>query len=536
VFGGQFSLRIRGRTGLGIIRSLIMKKLTIQAMLQLAERHGGECLSDVYVNSKSKLLWQCAKGHQWKAAPYKIQYGSWCPKCSGNVKLTIEDMHRLAETRGGRCLSDVYVNTHTLLQWECKEGHRWQNTHANVGRGQWCPHCAGLAELTIQEMRSLAESRGGRCLSDVYVNTHTPLLWECRARHRWEAQPSSVKGSSWCPVCAGHTSPSMNDINRLANERGGKCLSRDYKDSQSPLEWECIEGHQWKATWNNIRRGKWCPTCSAGLGERICREFFSQLFRCPFPKSRPEWLVNKAGNRMELDGYSATLRIAFEHQGKQHYDTDSHFFGIEKDLSRRQEDDTLKSDLCTQKGIALVAVPQIPDLLPLDQVRAFIKEALAANGIPLPQDFITRDVDLNRAYRTPGSRELLDHLRAIATEHGGKCLSTSYVNSITKLKWECAKGHQWTATPNGVQQGAWCPECGAAKRGHAQRLGLPEMQAIAASRGGRCLSDEYVNSKTHLLWRCKEGHEWKASPDNIKRGKWCPICGYRRGWERRRSR
>jgi len=370
----------------------------------------------------------------------------------------------------------------------------------------------------------------------------------------------------------------LSDVQRLARERGGKLLSQNYRNANAHLEWECNDGHRWKATWSHIRLGNWCPECSAGLGERICREFFGQLFQNPFPKARPEWLINRAGNRMELDGYSATLGIAFEHQGRQHYDAEGYFFGSERDLSRRQEDDVLKSNLCAQRGITLVSVPEIPTLLPLDQVRAFIKEQLAAKRIPLPQDFDTRDVDINRAYRTSGSREILNHLRMIAAEHGGQCLSPHYVNDNTNLLWQCAQGHKWEADPGHMKQGTWCPFCAGrgktigdmqrlaaqkggqcispaylgaltnlrweCERGHrweatpvaigsgrwchvcqSTKLTIEEMQAIAQSRGGKCLSKQYTNSYTRLLWECSKGHCWEAQPSHIRRGNWCPKCG-----------
>lgn len=126
-----------------------MKKLTIQAMRQLAENHGGKCLSDVYVGSESKLSWRCAKGHEWMAVHSHVRNGSWCPFCAGKAKLTIQHMHRLAETRGGRCVSDVYVSALSKLTWECAKGHRWMATPNNIQQGTWCPKCVGLAKLTI---------------------------------------------------------------------------------------------------------------------------------------------------------------------------------------------------------------------------------------------------------------------------------------------------------------------------------------------------------------------------------------------------
>ena len=59
------------------------------------------------------------------------------------------------------------------------------------------------AKLTIEEMRELAESRGGKCLSEKYVNACTKLHWQCAKGHEWEATPGNVKNAhTWCPVCA----------------------------------------------------------------------------------------------------------------------------------------------------------------------------------------------------------------------------------------------------------------------------------------------------------------------------------------------
>ncbi len=55
---------------------------------------------------------------------------------------------------------------------------------------------------TIAEMRSIAEKRGGKCLSEVYVNNKARLVWQCVNGHIWEARPVNVKSGRWCPACA----------------------------------------------------------------------------------------------------------------------------------------------------------------------------------------------------------------------------------------------------------------------------------------------------------------------------------------------
>jgi hypothetical protein len=55
-------------------------------------------------------------------------------------------------------------------------------------------------------------------------------------------------------------------------------------------------------------------------------------------------------------------------------------------------------------------------------------------------------------------------------------------------------------------------------------LTIKDMQKIARSWGGRCLSKKYVDHYTPLKWRCKKGHVWKAAPHTIKQERWCPFC------------
>src|SRR5210317_954475 len=95
----------------------------IKPLQRLAKKRGGKCLSLTYKNSVTKLMWQCAKSHQWEALPGNIKQGTWCPYCSGKMKLTIEEILLLAERHNGKCLSDKYHGSHTRLFLECRFGH-----------------------------------------------------------------------------------------------------------------------------------------------------------------------------------------------------------------------------------------------------------------------------------------------------------------------------------------------------------------------------------------------------------------------------
>lgn len=111
-------------------------------------------------------------------------------------------------------------------------------------------------------------------------------------------------------------------------------------------------------------------------------------------------------------------------------------------------------------------------------------------------------------------------MEQLARQLGGRCLSTSYKNNFTKLRWRCRAGHLWRSLPKAVKQGHWCDKCfDDWRRGNIERI-----QQIASKRGGKCLSPYYPNVKTPLRLRCGAGHEWRATGNALLRGSWCRIC------------
>lgn len=57
--------------------------------------------------------------------------------------------------------------------------------------------------FTIEAMQQVARERGGRCLSTEYLGKQVRLSWECHRGHVWDSPPSSVVNKGrWCPNCA----------------------------------------------------------------------------------------------------------------------------------------------------------------------------------------------------------------------------------------------------------------------------------------------------------------------------------------------
>ena len=119
------------------------RKVHIEDCQKLAELKGGKFLSSEYIGSSFKYTWQCCDGHIWDARYNTIQQGYWCPECAGCKKKSIEDCHKIAEFKGGKCLSTEYINSASKLIWQCSKGHIWNCNYNNIKFHSWCPECAG---------------------------------------------------------------------------------------------------------------------------------------------------------------------------------------------------------------------------------------------------------------------------------------------------------------------------------------------------------------------------------------------------------
>ena len=49
-----------------------------------------------------------------------------------------------------------------------------------------------------------------------------------------------------------------------------------------------------------------------------------------------------------------------------------------------------------------------------------------------------------------------------------------------------------------------------------KKFTLFDCQQIAKTKGGKCLSTDYKNTKSELKWECSKGHTWFAPLGNIK--------------------
>lgn len=117
----------------------------------------------------------------------------------------------------------------------------------------------------------------------------------------------------------------------------------------------------------------------------------------------------------------------------------------------------------------------------------------------------------------------MDVIQALAEEKGLTCLSTEYVNGLSKLSWECEKGHKFKSSYHSIsRRKRVCKRCPGSSRDTTSYVS--KLEKIVEKHGGEILSDTYVTSVQKMRFKCKEGHIWWAQPCEIKKGTWCRKC------------
>ncbi|MGC4009012.1 MAG: hypothetical protein QM805_08515 [Pseudomonas sp.] len=182
----------------------------LKRLREAAKRQGGECLSQRYRGVDQKYEFRCAEGHVWQTRGAAIMSDSqWCPRCrhqpSDRETWRADGLARLQKValqHGGACLSHDYQGATRRYHFRCDKGHEWETTANIIFAGSWCKACVTLSQRrTIEEARSIAESRGGQCLSTEYLSARRKLQWLCHHGHSWQAALTKVGNGTWCPTC-----------------------------------------------------------------------------------------------------------------------------------------------------------------------------------------------------------------------------------------------------------------------------------------------------------------------------------------------
>ncbi len=363
---------------------------------------------------------------------------------------------------------------------------------------------------------------------EVYVSAHVKWKCECLLCGSIVTPTYATVQSrgAGCKTCRykkirEHHVFTMEDVIKVAEQRGGKVLSTSYLNSDTPMDFECSKGHQFTNRFSHIKsRGQWCPTCNKGSkSEEIARTTFEQLFGYRFPKVRPKWLKNVRGYQMEIDGFCKELNIGFEYQGIQHFSKQIY----KGNLDQRIEDDNRKADLCKKNGVSLFVLTHT---MKYEDFPSEIAEQASRFGIEMPKHWEDIQVDIYEAYIR---EDRIEELRQILGKRLIEVITPKYLGSNEYVELRCLRCKNiWKAKGNAFfnsRKTAGCDKCARRRSGLLQKLSIEDLRDYASANSGEMISTQYVKRDHWYKWRCKLGHEFEGNFNNMAfRKQFCPIC------------
>lgn len=308
---------------------------------------------------------------------------------------------------------------------------------------------------TIDQIEAYVSARNGIADHSSYSKPgkHLKVILACANQHYWTPNIlQMMKRNGWCPTCSGGGQLTIEEMQQIAQKKGGQCLSTEYIHCRDDLMWKCSlpEHESWEASGNSVKFGSWCPQCGRfpmSIGERITRAVLVEAFpdHGPFNSTRSAL----GDRRLELDCYSESLKFAAEFQGEQHYDPANFYRKSEAAFLAQKERDHDKRIRCHQFGIMLLEVPYF---IANYDLRSWIRKELATETfsslVPMAPTQLPDDEFYKRVFTD--NKILLaghDKLMEVAAKKGFQVLICPIANRCTdSIHLLCKNGHEYSTT------------------------------------------------------------------------------------------
>lgn len=164
---------------------------------------------------------------------------------------------------------DNYCNSKTKIRFMCLAvgcNYVWSTLPRNIIAGFGCPKCSGNLKLTNNYIDDILFNKNIKRIGN-YHNSTIPVKVQClniNCNYIWEARLNHLmNGPGRCPRCIGNKKIDNNffDI-KLQNKKSNIIRIGNYVSARTPIDFQCNNNHIWKATPDNILRGKNCPQCN----------------------------------------------------------------------------------------------------------------------------------------------------------------------------------------------------------------------------------------------------------------------------------
>jgi len=333
----------------------------------------------------------------------------------------------------------------------------------------------------------------------------------------------------------------MDELRLFANKKNGECLSDGkYTGSKSPYMWKCNNcGCGWITTWHSIKCMKsWCPTCSSGLSENICRHALEEITGYKFPKIS-KFAKSDTTRGFEIDCYNEELQIGLEYDGIQHSQYTPRFHGGADSgkFEAQQARDINKNEKCKEMGVSLLRVDYTVSRTELrTHVHALIRGLILEHKLSIelvdPVNFIS-DIEFGNNVSkvcSNKSSEYMEQLIPIIKSKKAILHSTSCDSWKSPIEITCKNNHSFTTNLDNLLRDPprWCSECAnnrVLEEVHVREILEPKGYKFIKMYKRNYVSKNGIKNRICITYKCDIGHIvdvlWDNHSNDHKR---CPYC------------
>lgn len=340
-------------------------KWSYKLVKEYIESYGFELLSTEYNRTRDKLKMKCPKGHIIERRFDHFKKTHSCPKCSGNAKLTYNEVKEYIQSQGYELISTEYKNNSTKLKIKCPKHGVFEMNFNSFKSGERCVKC--YREKTKERLTYLygyvkecIEKEGYELISTEYKNSkEDKLKIKCPKHGVFEMRFNSFKQGQRCPKCGVENRANMkrhdyNYIKEYIESYGYKLLSTEYINSFKKLKIQCNKGHIFYMSFNNFKAGYRCNICNQSSGESEINKVLDKNSIVFIPEHR--FKDCKFKNALPFDFYLPDYNCCIEFDGEQHYKIIKQFGGLDGFIERKIRD-TIKTEYCKNNNIKLIRIP-----------------------------------------------------------------------------------------------------------------------------------------------------------------------------------
>jgi hypothetical protein len=290
--------------------------------IQLIESLGGT-VAERYQTNSIPIKCICKNGHVCYPFPSSVQQGQGiCKICAGKDPLVAENRFRDQIKRLNGTIIGRYINITTRVKCICSHNHECYPTPHSINLGEgMCKICTGKDFETAKRNFYKSIIRLGGIVIGKYINSFTLVDCICKEGHNCNVYPNGIQqGRGMCPTCSGKNSvlPKQRFYESVI-KMGGKTIG-EYIGSGERVKCICKEGHVCCPRPSGIQQGyNICNTCTRKT-ERKFYDYFSTEFPGLIAQFKAEWCKNeKTKKHFPFDFCFPDVMLIVEIDGPQHY-------------------------------------------------------------------------------------------------------------------------------------------------------------------------------------------------------------------------